>query len=385
MCRKADRLHACWWFGTTRRSREKEKVSAMKKAIQIVCVVVVVAALGSAAMAVNIETVRMGNVGNSPDHTGYGAVDYEYNIGKYEVTAGQYCEFLNGVAKTDTYGLYNQEMDIDSGLGFSRYGCNIKRSGSSGNYSYSVAADWANRPVNYVSWGDSARFANWLHNGQPTGAQDANSTEDGAYFLNGATSNVALQAVSRESDATWVIPSDDEWYKAAYYKGGGTNARYWDYPTSTDSKPGYIDDSGNFSRVGDGSFTEGGIDPGNYATYNGDYSHPYSIGSPYYRTEVGEHENSESPYGTFDQGGNIWEWTEAIAGSDRVIRGGGFGSAEYPMLAVSRSDTPPTNESFHFGFRVAQVPEPATLSLLTLGGLALVRRRKRRQAHVTEA
>ncbi len=71
--------------------------------------------LPSAALAVDIETVHVGNTANSPDTevmttdgtTGYGAVDYEYNIGKYEITAGQYTEFLNAVASTDTYGLYN--------------------------------------------------------------------------------------------------------------------------------------------------------------------------------------------------------------------------------------------------------------------------------------
>ncbi|HET6427976.1 MAG TPA: PEP-CTERM sorting domain-containing protein, partial [Phycisphaerae bacterium] len=76
----------------------------------------------------------MGNVGNTPDSTGYGAVDYEYRIGKYEVTAGQYCEFLNAVAKTDTYGLYNTEMD-----GNAYASCKIQRSGSSGGYTYTVA------------------------------------------------------------------------------------------------------------------------------------------------------------------------------------------------------------------------------------------------------
>ncbi|MHC4066385.1 MAG: SUMF1/EgtB/PvdO family nonheme iron enzyme, partial [Planctomycetota bacterium] len=126
-----------------------------------------------------IDTVTVGNPGNADDThgDGYGGVAYIYNIGKYEVTAGQYCEFLNAVADTDTYGLYNTDMWSDT------YGCKIQRSGSSPNYTYSVAPDWADRPVNYVSWGDAARFANWLHNGQPTGPQDLTTTEDGSYFL----------------------------------------------------------------------------------------------------------------------------------------------------------------------------------------------------------
>ena len=107
-------------------------------------------------------------------------------------------------------------------------------SGSSGSYSYSVAADWADRPVNYVSWGDAARFTNWLHNGQPSGAQGDGTTEDGAYDLNGATSDSELMAITRESDAAWLIPTENQWYKAAYHKNDGVTANYWDYATQAD-------------------------------------------------------------------------------------------------------------------------------------------------------
>jgi len=184
----------------------------MKKKVMTMtmCAAMAVLMIGSAAQAVIIETVPVGNPGNAGELSGSGAggggpdrvvaaVGYEYNIGKYEVTAGQYTEFLNKVAATDTYGLYNTSIWSDS------LGCQIQRSGSSGSYTYSVVGDWANRPVNYVSWGDAARFANWLHNTQATGAQDASTTEDGAYFLNGATGvpganiDAALLAVSRES------------------------------------------------------------------------------------------------------------------------------------------------------------------------------------------
>ena len=91
--------------------------------------------------------------------------------------------------------------------------------------------------MNFVSWGDTARFCNWLHNGQPTGTQDLTSTEDGSYFLNGAVDSAELLAIEREPDATFVIPSEDEWYKAAYHKNDGATGNYWDYPTGSDDQP----------------------------------------------------------------------------------------------------------------------------------------------------
>jgi formylglycine-generating enzyme required for sulfatase activity len=136
-------------------------------------------------------------------------VGYEYGIGKYEVTAGQYTEFLNAVATEDTYGLYNMLMDYDANPG--AFGPNIKRMGASGGYSYSVAADWAKRPVNHVSFWDSARFANWLHNGQPTGPQGSGTTEDGAYDLNGYTGSDEA-SITRQPGAKFFLPSEDEWY-----------------------------------------------------------------------------------------------------------------------------------------------------------------------------
>ncbi len=286
------------------------------------------------------EFVTVGNPGNPPDATGYGSVDYVYLIGKYEITAGQYCEFLNAVAATDTYGLYSESMWTDE------YGCKIQRSGSAGNYIYSVAIERFDRPVNYVSWGDAARFCNWLTNGKPTGAQNLSTTEDGSYYLNGATSYGALVAVTRKAGARYVIPTEDEWYKAAYHKNDGATGNYWIYPTGSDSAPGFIGDGESITNP----------DPGNYATYNGDGG-THGIGSPYYRTEVGEHENSAAPYGTYDQGGNVWEWNEtAVTSSYRGLRGGSFDDFDYNLRASRRHYYYPTFEGYSSGFRVSEVP-----------------------------
>ena len=293
----------------------------------------------------NLETVAVGDAGNVGELSGLGAggfgadricgsVGKNYNIGKYEVTAGQYTAFLSAVAATDTYGLYHTEM-------YNRpSGCKIQRSGSPGSYTYSVASDWANRPVNYVSYWDSCRFANWLHNGQPTGLQDASTTERGAYALDGYNGDDG-QAICREPGAKWAVASEDEWYKAAYYKGGGIDAGYWDYPTSSNSTPA--------NQVVS-------PDPGNTANYCLNWA--YTISYPYCRTIAGEFENSASPYGTFDQSGNVWEWNEGlVSGASRCLRGGSFDlTVASHQQGSFRNYTAPTYEAWSVGFRVSSIP-----------------------------
>jgi sulfatase modifying factor 1 len=306
---------------------------------------------GPLVTPVIIETVTVGNPGNPGEWSGEsyggdgpdrvcGAVSYAYRIGKYEVTAEQYAAFLNAVAADDVYDLYNVYMDYDADP--SRLGCNIKRHGFPGSYTYDVTAEWANRPVNWISWGDAARFCNWLHNGQPTGSQGPGTTEEGSYCLNGATSDAELLAVTRNPNATWVVPTEDEWYKAAYHKNDGVTGNYFDYPTSSDSMP-----SNDLLDP----------DPGNNANFDQGPPPYYTIGAPYWRTESGEFENSDSPYGTFDQGGNVWEWNEAIlTESDRGLRGGSFWNWDTHMRAAARgSSYNPSRENTNVGFRVAKV------------------------------
>jgi len=167
-----------------------------------------------------------------------GRVRYDYFIQKYLVTNNEYKDFLNSIASTDEYGLYKAEMGISRG--------GIIRSGNNGSYLYSVKANYGNKPVAYVSWFDAARYANWIHNNKPSGLQDNTTTEDGAYTLNGKTSG---GTVDKNSGAKYHIPTEDEWYKAAYYKSGGLNAGYWTYPTQSDSPPSIISADG----IGNGS------------------------------------------------------------------------------------------------------------------------------------
>ena len=300
-----------------------------------------------AVQAVTIDLVPVGNAGNLDDTTGYGSVAYSYEIGKYEVTNAQWREFLNAKASVDDpYGLYNASMSGDYG--------GIDRNWLDDHYVYTAKGgdtNWDNRPVNWVSFWDAARFCNWLHNGQGDG-----DTETGAYINIGDPSTFA-----RQSDATWCIPTENEWYKAAYHKNDGVTENYFIFPTGTDITPS--------NQVVD-------PDRGNNANF---LSGGFTIGSPYYMTEVGEFENSESPYGTFDQGGNLREWNEAIIdGSSRGIRGGYWFHCASEMSVLARTSRDPAGEYGYIGFRVAHIPEPAGVVLFA--GMAMIflcRNRKR--------
>jgi formylglycine-generating enzyme required for sulfatase activity len=334
------------------------------------------------AFAITIPTVPVGNVGNIGDphpngHGPFGAVEYNYRIGTYEVTVGQYAEFLNAVAKTDTYALYNTSM---AGSLFFNVP-HIVRSGVSGDYSYSVVGS-PNKPITYVNWGDAARFANWMHNGQPTGSQDASTTESGAYELNGALTIAALSLVTRASNATWFIPTEDEWYKAAFHMNDGATGNYWDYPTSTNAVP-YSDQppgTGSPTMSNSANFFK------NDAITNG-YDDGYAVTGMTnrsnivdYLTDVGAYSASSSPYGTFDQGGNVWEWNETIDDTARGVRGGSWDTDSFPLLATSGYSLYPTLEGPHHGFRLATVAEPSSVTLIAAGIVLLVAFGRRKRA-----
>lgn len=324
--------------------------------------------LSTPASAVTMLTMPIGNLGNAPDSgvvayngmvpwdttTHLGAVNYAFSIGLYEVTAGQYTDFLNAVAATDTHSLYATQMANPAFSG-------ITRSGGNGNYSYAVNPANANRPVQFISYWDATRFANWMHNGQPVGAQVAGITETGSYTLTPA--GIAGNTVTRNAGATWVLPSEDEWYKAAYYNPG--TGTYWTHPTQSNAQPGnnLLDPLGNNANLA-------GLGP-----------YPAPIDGIHFTTAGGQFQNSAGPYGTYDFAGNVYEWNEGLTTISpisglvgRGLRGGSFGDD-----ATSSSDrslflgVSPSYSSAVSGFRVAlvPVPEPSTLSLLAVGALVL--------------
>ena len=242
--------------------------------------------------------------------------------------------------------------------------CGIIREGSSGNYVYSVLPDkgiqgqpgyanYANYPVNFVSWLDAARFCNWLQNGQPVGDQGLGITETGSYALNGATTVSDIISITRNPTATYFLPSEDEWYKAAYYKGNGTSAGYWLYPTRTNAVPNNV-------------LSDTGTNNANF--YSSSYTDPVNCLTP-----VGAFSASPGPYGTYDQGGNVYQWNEtSIMNSYREICGGSYIDGSSDLASSTRLYEYPTTEADIFGFRIAGVPEPGGIVLLSIGAMSLL-------------
>ena len=171
------------------------------------------------------------------DKTRYGSVGYEYLIQKFCVTVEEYCEFLNAIAsEKDEYKLWSINMSLSNHA-------IIKRQIHNNKFLYYPLKNKHRKPVTHVSLYNAARFVNWLSNGKPVGLQDSTTTEDGTYVLNGiSTSNNIeifknlLNPNTMNPPSYW-IPSHNEWYKAAYYKGNGKDSGYWTFATQSDNIP----------------------------------------------------------------------------------------------------------------------------------------------------
>jgi hypothetical protein len=228
---------------------------------------------GSGGNTFNMDFVTIGNAGNAADTTGVpspaGAVGYEYGIGKFEVSEDMITKFnasqLLQITK-DTRGTA--------------------------------------KPATNVSWNEAARFVNWLNTS--TGGSAAYK-----FTTLGVNDNIALWTASdtldyeatnpyRSKRATYVLPSFNEWYKAAYYNP--TNSTYYDFPNGRNTAP---------TAVASGTAD-------NTAVYNGQ-SGPADV----------DQAGGLSPYGVMGLGGNVREWDESSSdllnssdSSSRGFRGG---------------------------------------------------------------
>ena len=308
----------------------------MRHVVSVVAIAAVTGLLASIASAqIIIPTVPIGNAGNAADPTTgnlYGSVAYSYNIGQSEVTNAQYAVFLNAKAATDTYALYSADMAGSFG--------GITRLGLAGLYTYVTVSGRENNPVNYVSFWDSTRFANWLHNGQGSG-----DTEAGAYTL--TPGGISANTITRNAGWQWAVASENEWYKAAYHQpasAGGDVDNYWLYPTQSNT---ITTAQANYVDSGIGNTTPAGSFAANF-------------------------------YGAFDMGGNLWEWNDTIVGGARFLPGGSFNNNDSGLRAsyFGHNLSSPGWHDSDMGFRVVQIPGPGSVALLAIGGLGAVRRRR---------
>lgn len=280
---------------------------------------------GSGLNTFDIEFVAIGNPNNPDDTTcnpnPVGKAEYAYRMGKFEIS----------------------ENMIDKANALSGLGVTHDNRGP-------------NRPATSVSWFEAATFVNWLNDQK--GAAHAYKFNGGTFELwqpGDAGYNPANPF--RNSQAYYFLPSSDEWYKAAYYDPEAD--LYYDYPTGSDSVPDGIDFAGDTAF--DAVFFDGSFAP--------------------FRdiTDVGV----LSPYGTAGQGGNVFEWEETefdsvndSTSSQRGIRSGnGFSIL---MSSSFRGNVDPSIALSSGGFRVASVPEPPALTMITIAfaGSALLRRRQ---------
>lgn len=272
-----------------------------------------------------IPFVTVGDPGNPPnDLDERGAVAYPFRIGKFEINNKQYAAFLNAVGADDIFSLYNSNMTSDAHGG-------ITRSGSPGDHSYAVKPGKEHEPVVWVDFRDAVRFCNWLHNGQPSGSQDESTTEDGAYTITDEA--LLLNILDRNPTARFWLPSGDEWYKAAYYQpyeAGGDPSYYWLFPTRSNDVPVSEPPPGGANSV------NACCETGRNAT------------------DVGAYRNAPSYYGTFDQAGNVEEWTEEIVFiTNRRLRGGSWGYNEFYSKSTDLEFDTIDYPAEAIGFRVA--------------------------------
>jgi len=335
-------------------------------------VLVAVVAARPLSAQVTFDWATVGDPGNAADTlvmnkgpaadltTGYGAVGYTYQISKYDVTNSQYTQFLNAVdpAASNTLRVYNTKMsDANANPAGLAYTGGIDRNLAAASGSrYSVKAGQENAPAIWINWASGARFVNWLANGQGSG-----STESGVYDMAVFTGNSFATPPARASGATVFLPSENEYYKAAYYDPtkGGTGG-YWQYGTRSDTPPSSVAPAGTSNSANLGAGTDG-QSAGTLATTMATTGTTFTT-SVNYLTNVGAYASAKSYYGLSDVEGLVYNWTEGTRESFGnqlpIARGGSWRYNEGASGAAYRnvySGAGATSYAW-YGFRVAGLP-----------------------------
>ena len=298
---------------------------------------------------VSFEWMLVGDQGNPGDPLfTFGATGHPYSISKYEVTNDQYVAFLNSVATIGGSTFFNPEMETDARGGITRTG-----SGSTASpFVFASKPNMGDKPVNFIGFFDAAGFANWLNNGQGSA-----TALTGSYFLLGSDTTTA----SRLPGARYFVPSEHEWFKAAYYDPSMGVGYYWKFPTQTSSplSPALATATGDVANPG--------AHIANYdlnADWGGLDGHVTSIG--------GAGPLSLSYYGCADMGGNAWEFTETKFVMDgltgRVMRGGSWRDHHDWMAKDWKFAAGPVSEYVWGGFRVARLEGNPAQSLTLIAG-----------------
>lgn len=302
---------------------------------------ILILSLASFAAVSAEEWLTIGHPGNAADKSGFGAVSYEFEIMKHEVTCAEYVAFLNATATDDPHGLWNPKMDgspMPAGRDDirSEQGCLI-RTGEKGRWQYAVASGREKMPIVNVSFSNAMRFANWKHGGE---------TETGAYDI----AKLRDKATRSPNAKVW-LPSEDEWHKAAYYDAEAK--RYWLYATRSDERPQSSPPIASLANAANFFWSDGvknGMNKG-YALPQTAYYKPGTIAL----VPVGSYPMAKSGYGTLDQTGNVWEWTEGIRWeTKRVIRGGGWSDEANAQRSTTRTSVLPTTTFNDTGFRLCR-------------------------------
>ena len=292
--------------------------------------------------------VAVGSPGN-PGHPtrSWGSVPSPYFLGRWEVTNSEWIGFLNSVATgftltADPHGLFDPRMASDLRGGITR---KVSNTFPTRITSYEARPNMGSKPVNFITYYDALRYCNWLHHGQPTGNFGRASTEFGAYTLS-AQAEAAGAFLPRQSIARFWLPSLDEWFKAAFYLSRTQSYRVYPVPVS----------SGSFPAVALATALGGCRNPepdrcniADGAVWGGVTGHLLTVGST----------SAVSPYGAYDMGGNVQEWTATPIDAELRVMGGYYNSQ--PILlatTVTELSQPPGEATASTGLRVAaSVPD----------------------------